>query len=71
MIFSSQAALAAGQCSNIGAQHTCLEGWSADQERSAVEQLSAVKEQLSALELEQRLDTMYNQVKLSTKGHKR
>ena len=67
MTFSSQAALAAGQCSNPAAQHTCLEGWSADEERSAVEQLSAVEE-LSAQELEQRLDTMYNQVKHSTRS---
>jgi hypothetical protein len=47
-------------------QGPCRRRRSAVEEKSAVEQLSAA-EGLSAQELEQRLDTMYNQVILVSK----
>ena len=59
--FFLQAALAAGQGCESPVQGPCRRRRSAVEEKSAVEQLSAV-EGLSAQELEQRLDTMYNQV---------
>ena len=66
MIFFLQAALAAGQGCESPVQGPCRRWRSAVEEKSAVEQLSAA-EGLSAQELEQRLDTMYNQVILASK----
>ena len=58
--------MAAGQGCESPVQGPCRRRRSAVEEKSAVKQLSAV-EGLSAQELEQRLDTMYNQVILASK----